>query len=80
MLQRMIKAMDAMDELQLDEIISAAAHRRNGMFPNNEYVVLSVPRDDPEERKRLLAYVIDLVDREEREKAAARGLGENQAP
>lgn len=64
MLEKIMDAINEMEEEALDRLVIAAVQRRNSLHPDNEYMVLSVPRNDPEEKKRLLTLAIETVDRE----------------
>lgn len=64
MLQIMLDVIDKMKEDSLDQLMIAAVRRRNSLHPDNEYIILSVPRNDPEEKKRLIVRAIETVDRE----------------
>ena len=48
------KAIEEADDLELSEIMQAIIRRENHIFPENETFFLSLPKNDREERRRVL--------------------------
>ena len=48
------KAIEEADDLELSEIMQAIIRRENHIFPENEAFFLSLPKNDREERRRVL--------------------------
>ena len=48
------------NDWQISEIIHAAIHRFNQVFPEWEVSFLSVPRNNPEEREKMLRSILEF--------------------
>lgn len=64
-----ISKMEKYDDLM--EILKAATARWNDLFPDWEIVTVSAPRNDPEEKKRLIKLAFKFID----EDAVAKDAG-----
>ena len=62
-----INKMNQYDDLMA--VLDTATIQWNKMFPDWEIITISVPRDDPEEKKRILRLVFKYIDDEAKEKA-----------
>ena len=49
------------DDIEISEIISAIIRKYAISFPNWEAVFLTLPKNDPDERKRMLLQLADLL-------------------
>ena len=46
------------DDIEINEIIQAVIRRYQRVYPGWEVVFLALPKNDPEERKRLLESIL----------------------
>lgn len=51
------------DDGQIIEIFKALIRRNNRLHPDSELVFLSLPRDDPQERERVVLQVCGILKR-----------------
>lgn len=63
-----INKMHQYDDLMA--VLDTATIRWNKLFPDREVMTISVPRNDPEEKKRILRLVFKYIDDETKEKAS----------
>lgn len=61
-----INRMEEYDDLMA--VLDAATMQWNRMFPDWEIVTMSVPRNDPDEKKRLIRLAFKFIDDEKRGK------------
>jgi len=59
-LQTLITAIEQADGLTIDEIIDALRRRYQKLYPDEEIIFLSLPRNDRSERRRILEYLPNL--------------------
>ena len=53
------------DDTELDKMLSAIERQYRCLFPEEEVVFLSMPQNDPQERKRIMNAVLSFMEREE---------------
>jgi len=63
-----INKMNRYDDLMA--VLDTATIQWNKLFPDQEVMTISVPRDDPEEKKRIIKLVLKYIDDEVKEKAS----------
>ena len=60
--EQILSGIQEADEKTLDEITKAIIHRRNILFPEWELFLLSLPKNDLEERRRILAQTMEFLE------------------
>lgn len=65
-LQNVLKAIEQADDVILSEIVKAVVRRNDRLHPESETVFLSLPREDGEERRRLLKSAENFLMKETR--------------
>lgn len=60
--EQILSGIQEADEKTLDEITKAIIRRRNILFPEWELFLLSLPKNDLEERRRILAQTMDFLE------------------
>ena len=53
-----LKRVGTADASEIDEILWACIQRRRALYPDWDFVFVSMPKDDPQERKRILHGLI----------------------
>ena len=70
-LRNILAQIDKMDQYDdLMAVLDAATLRWKKMFPDQEIVTISVPCNDPEEKKRIIKLIFKYIDDEEQEKVS----------
>ena len=63
-MQALIQTIEQADGELVDEIIQALQRRYQKLYPQWEVMFLSVPREDCEERRRILERIFQMEDRQ----------------
>lgn len=57
LMEEVIKRIEEADTAEIDEVLRAVGQRLRNMFPDWETVYLALPRNNPDERRRILKLV-----------------------
>lgn len=63
-IDELLDGIEKASDMDMSEIIKALIRRNNRVHPEQETIFLSLPRNDREERERLLMLAASLMDRE----------------
>ena len=62
-LEKVIDQIFRMDNWELSEVIDAVRKRSGQLQPDRELLMLAVPRNDPEEQKKIVEFAVQMIDR-----------------
>lgn len=60
-LQSMRRKLRKLDGFEMNELITYIIQDYSIKFPNDEIIFLSLPKDDLQERRRVLEFFVDFV-------------------
>lgn len=60
-MEQILHKIEQASDAQITEIIQAVIRRYGRVYPNDEICFLSLPRDDPQERRRILDAAVELL-------------------
>ena len=63
-MNEILKRIGSTDTFEIDEILWACIQRRRALYPDWDFVFVSLPKNDPQERKRILCGLICQLDLE----------------
>lgn len=62
-LEKVIDKIYQMDDGELSDVIGAVMARFGQVQPEKELFMLAVPKNDPEEQKRIVEFAVQMIDR-----------------
>ena len=55
-----LRRIERADDLEIGEVIQAVIRRYQKIYPEWEAIFLTIPRNDPEERKRIMEMILSI--------------------
>lgn len=65
-LYHILAGIEQADDFEINEIINAVIRRYQAVFPDWEVMFLSLPKNDPEERRKALQSIINFLKNHEK--------------
>ena len=60
-LQNILDFIENAEDFEMSEIVKAAVRRNDWLYPELETVFLTLPREDTEQRRRILESTVELL-------------------
>lgn len=75
-MQEVLQVIDEMDYEALMLVLKATVRRWGDLFPDWEIMTVSMPCNDPIEKKRLIKYAFEMIEQESENTVLVEGRGQ----
>ena len=65
MMEEILNWIEQADDIQISRVIQSVIRRYDRIYPDHDVVFLSLPKNDPQERRQVLQGALDMLGRTE---------------